>query len=112
MPIQTIQTQAHRFTGLPDLEEVLVYIEHAGNSCRFTFVCYANAWTAHFANLIENESPIDRLLNVSVEDVVRLCQWGTPEILHRERAKESTYLRHIISNVKREIEAFMELQRK
>jgi len=111
MPIHTTQTQSHRFTGLPDIEEVLLYIEHTGSSCRFTFVCHSCAWTAHFQNLIENESPIDRLLNVSIEDVVRACQWGTPEILHRERAKETTYLRHIASAVKREIEAFMELQK-
>lgn len=112
MPIHTSQVQVHRFTGLDDLDDVLMYIEHMGQACRFTFACYANSWTAHFQNLDTNESPIDRLLNLSTEDVVRALQWGTPEIINRERAKETIYLRHIVAAVKREIEAFMELQSK
>lgn len=110
MPIQTTQTQAHRFHGLADLDDVTLYIEHHGQSCRFTFVCFANAWTAFFRDLQEHESPIDRLLNIGTGDMVRTLQWGTPEVLSRERAKETIFLRYIVTSIKTELAAFMELQ--
>lgn len=112
MPIRTTPTQLHRFHGLADLDDVLLYIEHDHNTCRFTIACFATAWTAFFRDLQECESPIDRLLSLNTSDMVRALQWGTPEVLNRERAKESIYLRHIITSIKNELTAFMELQEK
>lgn len=112
MPIQTTQTQTHRFHGLQDLDEVLLYIEHSGQTCRFTIACFSTSWTAFFRDLQEHESPIDRLMNIPPIEMVRALQWGTPEVLNRERAKESIYLRHIVTSIKDELAAFMALQAK
>lgn len=110
MPIITTPIQAHRFTQLADLDDVSLYIEHNANCCRFTITCYSNSWTAFFRDLDVHESPIDRLLNITPENMVRALQWGTPEILNRDRAKESIYLRHIVCSIKDELQAYMELQ--
>ena len=110
MPISTTTTQSHRFIGMPELDDVTLYIEHHNHTCRFTFVCFSNAWTSHFNDLNEHESPIDRLLHIPVESLVRALIWGTPEILNRDRSKELIYLRHIVQSVKSELTAHIAMQ--
>lgn len=109
MPILTRSTQAHVFTGLLDLDDVTLYVDHHGRSGRITIVCYSNAWTAHLPDMDPNETPIDRLLGSSASDLIRMLQWGTPEILNRDRAKETAYLRHIVTEIQQELRATISL---
>lgn len=111
MPIHSRNTQAHRFTGLLDLDDVTLYVDHHGKSGRITIVCFSNAWTAHLPDMDPNETPIDRLLGTSASDLIRMLQFGTPEILNRDRAKETIYLRHIVTSIQEELGATIALQR-
>lgn len=101
MPLITSPITAHKFTGLQDLDDVLLYIDtpQAGKG-RITIACFTCAWTVHFSDLGEHESPADRFLSATVESLITGFLYGTPEVLHRERAKETAYLRHILGTVR------------
>lgn len=97
---QIARLQIH---GIPFIEDVSISFEHhAPGNGRVVLVAEQNAWTMLWNNLdtAGHETVQDRFMATSIDGLLRSIYFGTPEILHRARSREDSFIAHVLANVK------------